>query len=145
MMNNKSEETKIQTFVNWVEGNLEGNEAPQVEAANAAKSVSFFKREAKRIYAVLSVVLSVIIIAILLVVVNEAPRYGSVEGNPTLNEVSDRYVSKGSEETGAVNTVAGLILDYRAFDTFGEATMLFTAAMATVVLLQKSLDEEEEE
>ena len=34
------------------------------------------------------------------------------------------------EETGAVNAVAGMILEYRAFDTFGESAVLFAAAGA---------------
>ena len=53
---------------------------------------------------------------------------------PTNNEVSRRYVEKGTEETGAVNTVAGMILDYRAFDTFGESTVLFAATAAVLFI-----------
>ena len=53
---------------------------------------------------------------------------------PTNNEVSQRYVEKGTEETGAVNTVAGMILDYRAFDTFGESTVLFAATAAVLFI-----------
>ncbi len=43
-------------------------------------------------------------------------------------------MEQGTEETGAVNTVAGMILDYRAFDTLGESFVLFTA-MCTVTIL----------
>lgn len=39
------------------------------------------------------------------------------------------------EETGAVNAVAGMILEYRAFDTFGESAVLFAAAGSTLLLL----------
>ena len=39
------------------------------------------------------------------------------------------------EETGAVNVVAGVILDYRAFDTLGESHVLYTAATAVFILL----------
>ena len=53
---------------------------------------------------------------------------------PTNNEVSQRYLEKGMEETGAVNTVAGMILDYRAFDTFGESTVLFAATAAVLFI-----------
>lgn len=53
---------------------------------------------------------------------------------PTDNEVSQRYLEKGMEETGAVNTVAGMILDYRAFDTFGESTVLFAATAAVLFI-----------
>jgi multicomponent Na+:H+ antiporter subunit B len=53
---------------------------------------------------------------------------------PTNNEVSQRYVEQGTAETGAVNTVAGMILDYRAFDTFGESTVLFAATAAVLFI-----------
>ena len=96
---------------------------------------------------VLTVVLGVAICAILLMTVSKMPAYGDPNG-PTMNEVIDRYVEKGLEETGAINIVAGIILDYRAFDTFGEAMMLFTSTMAVVALLkhpeEKALDEKEE-
>ena len=52
-----------------------------------------------------------------------------------LNEVSERYLEQGAEETGAVNAVTGMILDYRAFDTFGESAVLFAAASSTILLL----------
>ena len=54
---------------------------------------------------------------------------------PPVNEVAERYVEKGTEETGAVNTVAGMILDYRAFDTLGESFVLFTAMCAVTMLM----------
>ena len=38
---------------------------------------------------------------------------------------SPSYLEQGIEETGAINFVAGMILDYRAFDTFGESNVLF--------------------
>jgi len=47
----------------------------------------------------------------------------------------DRYLNDGMQETGAVNLVAGIILDYRAFDTLGESHVLFTAAIAVLILL----------
>ena len=47
-------------------------------------------------------------------------------------------MEKGTEETGAVNTVAGMILDYRAFDTLGESFVLFTAMCAVTMLMNAS-------
>lgn len=46
--------------------------------------------------------------------------------------------SRVREETGAVNTVAGMILDYRAFDTLGESFVLFTAVCAVTILMNLS-------
>ncbi|MBQ3450208.1 MAG: hypothetical protein IJG34_09980, partial [Synergistaceae bacterium] len=47
-------------------------------------------------------------------------------------------IEHGGHETGAQNIVAGLILDYRAFDTFGESAVLFTAAVSVLMLLGAS-------
>ena len=55
---------------------------------------------------------------------------------PSNNGVAQRYVRDGVAETGALNAVAGMILDYRAFDTFGESTVLFAATMSVLFLLQ---------
>ena len=55
--------------------------------------------------------------------------------HPGENVVAERYIESGIEETGAVNFVAGMILDYRAFDTFGESNVLFAATICVMVLL----------
>jgi multisubunit Na+/H+ antiporter MnhB subunit len=41
------------------------------------------------------------------------------------------------QQTGAANLVTSVILDYRAFDTLGEATVLFTAAMAVLTVVRR--------
>ena len=53
-----------------------------------------------------------------------------------MDEVSARYIERGLQETGAVNIVTGMILDYRAFDTFGESCVLFIASCCVLVLLR---------
>ena len=85
---------------------------------------------------ILSVVIAVIIISILLIGVIELPEFGSAEA-PANNYVTERYIEKGVQETGALNIVTGIILDYRAFDTFVEATVLFTAAIIVTFILKK--------
>ena len=47
------------------------------------------------------------------------------------------YVEKGPEVTGSANTVTAVLLDFRGYDTLGEATVLFTALVGAVVLLRK--------
>ncbi|MCR5330375.1 MAG: hypothetical protein K6E62_04205 [Lachnospiraceae bacterium] len=81
---------------------------------------------------------SVLTLAILLTAtVLNLPAVGQIS-NPDNNEVSERYIEKGIEETGAVNFVAGMILDYRAFDTFGESNVLFVATICVTVMLRIS-------
>ena len=94
----------------------------------------------KKAYNFFGITFTVLIIVLLLITVNSLPPYGGVD-NPAVNEVFNRYVSEGVNETGALNLVAAVILDYRAFDTFGEAIMLFTSTMAVVGLLRKNKDE----
>lgn len=102
------------------------------------KNETVVKKAAKagsRFYIIAAAVLCLIFAAVMLCAVGDMPSYGS-DSAPIVNEVAERYVSQGTEETGAVNTVAGMILDYRAFDTLGESFVLFTA-LCTVVLLMK--------
>ena len=90
-----------------------------------------------RLYNVLAGLLCVVLSALMLLTAADLPPYGS-DTAPTVNEVDQRYVEQGTQETGAVNTVAGMILDYRAFDTLGESFVLFTAMCAVTILLNRS-------
>lgn len=84
-------------------------------------------------YRVIAVVCCLALMAVFLYMTAHISRYG--QENPRAVEVSDRYVQDGLEETGALNIVAGMILDYRAFDTLGESHVLFTALLCVIVLL----------
>ena len=87
-----------------------------------------------RLYSGMSVLTCIVLVGLLLLTVSELPRFGN-PANPANNVVAQRYVERGLEETGATNIVAGMILDYRAFDTFGESAVLFAAAIAVIMLL----------
>ena len=87
------------------------------------------------VYCALCVLICMTMIALLMYTVTTLPSFGSPD-HPINNEVSARYIEKGLQETGAVNIVTGMILDYRAFDTLGESTVLFTAAMVVLFLLR---------
>lgn len=109
--------------------------AHTIEEVEQAEERSF-----TRIYIIISVVLAVFLSAVLLITVSHLPRHGAVD-SPVNNEVSERYIESGLEETGATNLVAGMILDYRAFDTLGESHVLFTATCAVIILLSRKRDE----
>ena len=72
--------------------------------------------------------------AILIARERKGPLYG-VE-NVRATTVAQRYIEHGLEETGAINIVSGMILDYRAFDTLGESHVLFTALICVMILLR---------
>ncbi|MBD3269214.1 MAG: DUF4040 domain-containing protein [Candidatus Omnitrophica bacterium] len=57
-------------------------------------------------------------------------------GEP-LMRVAKTYLKEGLSETGAANLVGSVILDYRAYDTLGEATVLFTAVIGVLTLVRK--------
>lgn len=98
----------------------------------------------RRFYQVMSVLLCLSIIFVLLWTVSYLPAFGNA-GNPDNNEVSARYIERGLQETGAVNIVTGMILDYRAFDTFGESCVLFIASCCVLVLLRIDAAEGDEQ
>jgi len=49
--------------------------------------------------------------------------------------MAEPYI-KGANETGSRNLVSGIILDFRAYDTLGEATVLFTAVIGILTVLR---------
>ena len=87
------------------------------------------------LYIVVSVLCCVALIAMLLSAVSYLPPVGS-PNNPASNEVVEKYIEDGMQDTGAVNIVTGMILDYRAFDTFGESNVLFIATCTVLILLR---------
>lgn len=89
----------------------------------------------RRIYRVFSVIFCLSLVFLLLTAVSYLPTFGHAE-NPVNNEVSQRYIESGLQETGAVNIVTGMILDYRAFDTLGESHVLFIATCTVLILLR---------
>lgn len=50
-------------------------------------------------------------------------------------EVGEYYIDKGREETGATNIVTSVVVNYRGFDTLGEVTILFIAAIGLGAIL----------
>lgn len=148
-----------QKFWSWMQGDvdvmehiLDGSEEPdltrkeqkqQEKDARERLNESLYTRPLIRaqqkgfyvLYQIVALTCCIALIGVLLFTVANLPRYG--QENPRTVEVVERYVEKGLEETGAVNIVAGMILDYRAFDTLGESHVLFTALLCVMILLGK--------
>ncbi|MBO4360876.1 MAG: hypothetical protein J5822_08365 [Eubacteriaceae bacterium] len=89
----------------------------------------------RKLYPVMSLILCAVIIVFLLYTVEALPPFASADTPANAGEVSLRYNSMALEETGALNVVSGVILDYRAFDTLGESHVLFAAAVAVFILM----------
>ncbi len=93
------------------------------------------------VYRVVAVFSCILFIAVMLYVIAHFPRFGFE--NPRADVVARRYLDEGLEETGAVNIVAAMILDYRAFDTLGESFVLFTALVCATILLRMGTRDKE--
>jgi multicomponent Na+:H+ antiporter subunit B len=50
--------------------------------------------------------------------------------------VSADYLAKSAEETGAANSVMAVLLDYRAYDTLGEATVILASILGVYAILR---------
>ncbi len=76
-----------------------------------------------------AVILLIIIAAGITLSLREIP-FGTLK-----TKIGDHFIDKGVEETGAVNIVTSVVLNYRGFDTLGEITVLFTAAIGLGAVL----------
>jgi len=64
--------------------------------------------------------------------IKELPEFGQ-----PIMKVAAIYLKEGLANTGASNIVSSVILDYRAYDTLGEATVLFTAVIGVLALVRR--------
>ncbi|NLW07741.1 MAG: hypothetical protein GX039_07185 [Clostridia bacterium] len=56
--------------------------------------------------------------------------------SPPSTHVSPRYIEMGYKETGALNMVTAVLADYRGYDTLGETTVIFTAGLACLLIIE---------
>ena len=63
------------------------------------------------------------------------PGTGDPDSPPSLH-VSPRYIEESLAETDVPNMVTAVLADYRGFDTLGETTVIFTAALAVLLILR---------
>ncbi len=52
-------------------------------------------------------------------------------------KLAEYYITNTIKDTGAIDVVSAIILNYRAYDTLGEATVLFTSILGAVMILRK--------
>jgi len=107
--------------------------------ATISRDLTFITGDREFFGTVISVVVVFVIFLAGVRVFETLPEFGTPIFAQTPGAASQTYIEKGLEETGAANLVASVILDFRAYDTLGEATVLFTSIIgATVILLYKS-------
>lgn len=64
----------------------------------------------------------------------DIPRYGD-PANPIHRHVVRRYIEDSPKEIGIPNVVTAVLASYRSYDTLGETTVVFTAAIGVLVLI----------
>ena len=67
------------------------------------------------------------------------PDWGDPQ-SPANRYVSPRYIEEALGKTETPNIVSAILGDYRSFDTLGEVTVIFTAAIACALILRKRSD-----
>lgn len=115
--------------------------------ATTSRDLTFISGDKEFFAAIVSVVIvAAIFLAGTKVVFDSLPDFGTAVFAETPDSASQTYIKEGLEKTGAANLVSSVILDYRAYDTLGEATVLFTSIIgATVILRKKSRKSLEEQ
>ena len=66
-------------------------------------------------------------------------RNALVTDTSNIDTMDDYFLRNGQRETGSNNIVASVVFDYRAFDTLGEATVLFLVVSSISMLLHTAL------
>ena len=105
--------------------------------ATIARDLTFITGDREFFGMVVSIVIIFIIFMAGITVFETLPDFGTPVFAQAPENASNTYIEQGLKETGAANLVASVILDYRAYDTLGEATVLFTSIIGATVILRK--------
>jgi multisubunit Na+/H+ antiporter MnhB subunit len=112
--------------------------------ATISRDLTFISGDKEFFATVVSVAIIFVIFLAGLRVFQTLPEFGSAIFTQAPDAASQRYINQGLEQTGASNLVTSVILDYRAYDTLGEATVLFTSIIGATVLLRRKTRNEPE-
>jgi multisubunit Na+/H+ antiporter MnhB subunit len=107
--------------------------------ATISRDLTFITGDKEFFGTVVSIVIIFVIFLAGIKVFETLPDFGTAIFAEAPDAASQTYIAEGLQKTGAANLVSSVILDYRAYDTLGEATVLFTSIIgATVILRRKS-------
>jgi len=82
-----------------------------------------------------NIILGLVFIAFMIYFFDMATASLDLFGEHTMR-MAQTYVEEGAQRTGAANLVTGVLWDFRGYDTLGEATILFTAALGILTVLR---------
>jgi multicomponent Na+:H+ antiporter subunit B len=86
---------------------------------------------------ILPIVVVVLTGAVLLYATLGLPAFGDAAA-PIHQHVAPRYIQDSPTEIGVPNMVTSVLASYRGYDTLGEVTVIFTAAIAVLALIGRS-------
>ena len=110
-------------------------EYQEQEEYKSPERVKLDKGIFRRVYTAVSAFIGLGLSGILVYTVSVLPPFGD-PSNPPNNEVPRKFIEDGIQDTGALNVVASMLFDYRAFDTLGEAAVLVAAVCSVLILLR---------
>jgi len=84
-------------------------------------------------YFVFAIIFVVIFLVFSYHALGALPEFGA-----PLMKIGAHYTKEALTRTGAANIVSAVILDFRAYDTLGEATVLFTSVIGVLAILRKA-------
>lgn len=73
--------------------------------------------------------------ALLVYASQDLPAFGDPYSPVHAHPVTERYLVTSADEIGVPNAVTSVLASYRGYDTFGEVVVIFTAAVAVLMLL----------
>jgi multisubunit Na+/H+ antiporter MnhB subunit len=101
-----------------------------------SRDLTFISGDKEFFGTVISVVIIFVIFLAGIKVFETLPDFGVPIFAELTDTASRTYIKDGLKSTGAANIVTSVILDYRAYDTLGEATVLFTSIIGATVILR---------
>jgi multisubunit Na+/H+ antiporter MnhB subunit len=69
----------------------------------------------------------------LMMAINSLPSFGSWGDR----QVAQYYIENAATDTGSASLVNAIVWDYRGYDTMGEETVLFTAALGVFLIMRR--------
>lgn len=126
-----------------LEDELAPRKRPEIKVLNMLRRRDN-KKALTMLYRVVAISMCLVLIAFMLFSVSKMPEFGEPD---TLmhSELASFYVRNTIRDSGAANVIAGIILDYRGFDTLGESHVLFIAVCTVMLLLRSPNDGEAKE
>lgn len=105
--------------------------------ATIGRDLTFISGDREFFGMVVSIVIIFVIFLAGINVFQTLPDFGTAIFAEIPNTASQTYISEGLQKTGAANLVSAVILDFRAYDTLGEATVLFATIIGATAILRK--------